>query len=153
MSAKESRFNPLEMTTEEAGYYLQRIPECTFEAICIQFPKSISTARVLYWLVKRAANYTYLSNGNTVVEVTASTTDIGKQVGVGQAGACRALNELNGQKWLTAKGTKGKKKSYLIDFKKIITAIRNYYAIIKEHEKTDDETPAKMLVDSTQLMP
>ena len=150
------RYNPLELSVDEYGTYIQRLPECTFEALDAQFPKEYIVVKTLYHLVKRATNLTYLSGTDIIQEVETSTTKLADDINADQPNVYNALVKLQQQNWVqNTNKRKGAKGKYLVNFSKVIGAIKEYYELHKDNKpkkkriKDEDKgNAAKELIES-----
>lgn len=127
-SKYERRFNPLEMSVDEAGGYIQRVPLCMDDALYTEFPSSPLTARVLIWIVKKASNLTYLSGKDEIQAVKISSTELGRRLRTTQQCVAKCLKELVVSKWITNTNTKKCSTGvYLVDFEKVRVSTQRYF--------------------------
>lgn len=127
-SKYERRFNPLEMSVDEAGGYVQRVPTCLFFYLCAEYPNSNKTAMVLFYIVMKALNLTYLSGKEETQAVRISNTELGKKLGTSQQRVSQCLKTLITDEWIT--NTNPKKCStgtYVVNFDKVRKSARENY--------------------------
>lgn len=150
-----ARFNPLELPVEQYGQYLQRFPLYTIDAISVKFAKERLTRDVLYWFIRQATHYTYLSGGSVVKEIEISTTELAQRLTASQPKISQSISKLKQDGWIECTGNlKGTKGKYLVNFCKVKKAIEEYCSIYENNaEMYENDEPAKMLVDYTNDFP
>lgn len=120
------RYNPLELSVEEVGFYLQRIPKDTFEALCFAMPKSIQNARVLFWIVKESVNNTYTVGKQEEQPVSVMAQDLGDRLGILRPNIMRALKQLQNDGWIKKGDRKGNIYTYYVHYPKVVRALTEY---------------------------
>ena len=120
------RYNPLELSPDEVGYYIQRIPKDTFEAICFAMPKSIQNARVLFWIVKESVNNTYTIGKHEEQPVSIMAENVGERLGILRPNIMRALKQLQNNGWIKRGDKKGRVYTYYVYYPKIERALIEY---------------------------
>lgn len=121
------KFNPVEMSVDEGGNYLPKIPMDMFLALSFEVSKSLLCFRVLSLLVSRAVFVTYMSEQTEIQPVKISTTEIARRLKTYQPTVTNAIKQLEADGWITRKVIKAKATGeYYVNFDKVREAIMKY---------------------------